>query len=588
MGDRLRAVLLAVRLAVRAGGWRVPVVLGCSLALAVQPSANAFALKLVTDGALAGDGTRTVAGVATLAAMIAVMFSAYGVSVPLQTTVTERATRLFEQDVMRLVASIPTLEPYERPDVADRLELVRSNSRSLVGVVWTVISNLSFLTGAATALTLLAAANHLLLLLPLFGIPLFMASARAERLRDAAEERTAEASRRTLHLFRVATTPDYAKELRVFALRDEIASRYDDVSTSVNRTVFIADRRAALLSCAAWLLFSVAWAGGIALVARDAEQGRATPGDVVLTIAVAGLVQGYVSGAVGLIRDLTQTVSTARRYVWLLGFSRAHGTGGQAPPPQELSEGIEFDRVSFAYPGTETEVLHDMTVKLPAGSTVALVGDNGAGKSTALKLLLGLYQPTSGRITIDGTDLKDMDIARWHSGLAGAFQDFARLEFTVRESIGVGDLDHAEDDAEVNRAVEQAGASSLPPLGRQLGRAWEGGADISGGQWQQIAVARGMMRRMPLALVLDEPGASLDPDTEHALFQRYEDAARRRAADVGGITVLVSHRLSTVRMADLILVFHEGRVIEEGSHAELMRRGGRYAELFEIQARAYR
>ncbi|WP_159079455.1 ABC transporter ATP-binding protein [Plantactinospora sp. BC1] len=586
MAERLQVVWLGTRLAIRAGGWRVGVIALCSLSLALQPSANALALKLVTDGALAGDWTRAGIGVGTLAAMIAVMFSAYGISVPLQTTVSERAARLFEQDVMRLVTSIPTVEPHERPDFADRLEVLRSNSRLLVGALWTALSNVSFFVGAASALSLLAGADPALLLLPLFGIPLFVTSARAERLRDGAIGRTAEASRTSTHLFRVATTPQFGKEIRIFRLRDEIVSRFHRVSEETNRELFAADLRAALLAAGAWLLFTSAWAGGIVLVAARAVRGEATPGDVVLAIAVAGLVQGYVSGAVGLVRELTQTLAMASRYVWLVEFARGKRTG-TGTPPARLTRGIELDRVSFRYPGTDDEVLHDLSVRLPAGATVGIVGDNGAGKTTAVKLLLGLYQPSSGRITVDGVDLADLDTHRWQRSLAGAFQDFARFEFTLGESVGVGDLDRCDEDGAVRAALTRAGSTITLPLSEQLGRAWDG-AELSGGQWQQLAVARGMMREQPLLLVLDEPTASLDPDAEHALFERFREATRRGTEGSGAITLLVSHRFSTVRMADLILVFDQGRIVEHGSHQELLALGGVYAELFELQARAYR
>jgi ATP-binding cassette subfamily B protein len=189
---------------------------------------------------------------------------------------------------------------------------------------------------------------------------------------------------------------------------------------------------------------------------------------------------------------------------------------------------------------------------------------------------------------VDGADLAGLNTHRWHGAVSGAFQDFARLEFTVGESVGVGDLERLDEDSAVRAALTRAGATIDLPLSQQLGRAWDGGVEMSGGQWQQLAVARGMMREHPLLLVLDEPTASLDPDTEHALFERYREATRRGAGGVGGITVLVSHRFSTVRMTDLILVFDRGRVVEQGSHEELMELGGTYAELFGLQARAYR
>jgi ATP-binding cassette subfamily B protein len=232
---------------------------------------------------------------------------------------------------------------------------------------------------------------------------------------------------------------------------------------------------------------------------------------------------------------------------------------------------------------------------------VALVGENGAGKTTLVKLLCGLYQPSPGRLLVDGVDLRRLDVETWRSRTAAGFQDFARFMLLVRESVGVGDVRSVEDVAAVAAALERAHAADvvadLPHgLETQLGRYFRPGVGqaaasalaLSGGQWQKLALGRAMMRPEPLLLVLDEPTAALDAPSEHALFERYAGAARRSAAANGGITVLVSHRFSTVRMADLIVVMEQGRVVAIGSHAQLTAQGGLYAELYELQARAYR
>jgi ATP-binding cassette subfamily B protein len=263
-----------------------------------------------------------------------------------------------------------------------------------------------------------------------------------------------------------------------------------------------------------------------------------------------------------------------------------------------LSEGIRFEHVSFAYPGTERLVLDDVNLHLKPGSVVALVGENGAGKTTLVKLLCRLYPPTSGRIPIDGADLARMAPDAWRARLSGAFQDFFRFEFRARHTVGVGDLPRLDDAPAVTAAVDRAGASDVVEklaagLETQLGPTWPDGVEISFGQWQKLALARGFMRERPLLLVLDEPTAALDAETEHALFERYAAAARggRGSGDGGsraGLTILVSHRFSTVRMADLIVVLDGARVVQVGPHHELMAEGGPYAELYKIQAAAYR
>jgi ATP-binding cassette subfamily B protein len=223
---------------------------------------------------------------------------------------------------------------------------------------------------------------------------------------------------------------------------------------------------------------------------------------------------------------------------------------------------------------------------------IAVVGENGAGKTTLVKLLCGLYRPTKGRITVDGADLARMAPEQWRARLAGAFQDFYKFEFRARSTVGLGDLGRLEDDPAVGAAVFRAGAHDVVEklaagLDTQLGPTWPEGVDLSFGQWQKLSLARGFMREHPLVLVLDEPTAALDAETEQALFDRYAAASREHAPE-GRITILVSHRFSTVRMADRIVVLDGARVVETGTHEELMRKGGQYSELYGIQAAAYR
>jgi ATP-binding cassette subfamily B protein len=240
--------------------------------------------------------------------------------------------------------------------------------------------------------------------------------------------------------------------------------------------------------------------------------------------------------------------------------------------------------------------LRDVSLHLPAGKVVALVGENGAGKTTLVKLLTRFYEPTNGRILLDGVELRRLDLDAWRGRISTAFQDFARFDFVIREAVGVGDLPQIEDHEAVHGALARAGAadiaSSLPGgLETQLGRDWPGGVELSGGQWQRLALGRAFMRwgptGHPLLVVFDEPTAAIDAPTEHALFERLAAAARSGAIQ-GTVTLLISHRFSTVRMADRILVLDGGRIVEQGSHDELRRQGGVYAELYELQAAAYR
>jgi ATP-binding cassette subfamily B protein len=298
-------------------------------------------------------------------------------------------------------------------------------------------------------------------------------------------------------------------------------------------------------------------------------------------------------GEIGFLRGIWMDGS--RRLAWLEDYAASLVAATDQPAPERLSEGLRLEGVSFAYPGTERRVLDGVDLALPAGAVVAIVGENGAGKSTLVKLLCKLYEPSAGRILADGAPLARMRADEWRSRLSGAFQDFFRFELRARHSVGVGDLPRLDDEPAVTAAVERAGAEDvvarLPAgLDTQLGPTWPGGVEVSFGQWQKVALARGFMRERPLLLVLDEPTAALDAETEHALFERYASAARGggNGREDGRITILVSHRFSTVRMADLIVVLDGARVAEFGTHEDLMARRGPYAELYGIQAAAYR
>jgi ATP-binding cassette subfamily B protein len=311
-------------------------------------------------------------------------------------------------------------------------------------------------------------------------------------------------------------------------------------------------------------------------------------------------LSAYIGAAVGEIGFLRGFwLDGSRRMAWLEDYAASLTEQADAPAPVRLTEGMRFEHVSFTYPGTERRVLDDVSLELRAGTVVAIVGENGAGKSTLVKLLCRMYQPDHGRILVDGVDLARIPADEWRTRLAGAFQDFFRFEFQARHTVGIGDVPRLDDEPAVTAAVGRAGADDVVErlqrgLETQLGPTWPGGVEVSFGQWQKLALARGFMRPEPLLLVLDEPTAALDAETEHALFERYAAAARGRnlvgeTASLGGrITILVSHRFSTVRMADLIVVLDGARVVEVGSHEALLAKGGPYAELYGIQASAYR
>jgi ATP-binding cassette subfamily B protein len=349
-----------------------------------------------------------------------------------------------------------------------------------------------------------------------------------------------------------------------------------------------------VFGAAGWLVFAGGFVAGIAAVVVRATHGTASVGQVVLAVTLIQRAQLQVGQAAAAIGQLLTTSRTVRRLLWLEDYAAAAlaSRRGALAPPAVLRDGITLREVSFGYPPSGPLVLDRVCLHLPAGSAVALVGENGAGKTTLVKLLTGMYQPVSGQVLVDGVLLPDLDLAAWRSRGAAIFQDFVRFELLAGETVGLGDLPRLCDPGAIDVALERADASAVAEslasgLATPLGRSFTGGQELSGGQWQRLALARGMMRDVPLLLILDEPTASLDALTEAALFERYL-AARALAASSGAITLLVSHRFSTVRMADLIVVLDQGRVVASGDHASLIREGGLYAELYELQARAYR
>ena len=595
--DRVRGGAAVWHVAFRADPRALSVTVGMAALTAVSAPLFAMALRSLTDGVATGTTRPVVIGVSLYVLQLATGQLAAHVNFPARMRVMERASHAIDQELMRLAGGAPGLEHMERPDYADRVELLRNSRRQLGQVSDAIVWNIQTILQLVTTTAVLAGAHPLLMLLPLFALPALVVSQRTVWSLEELQERLAERARTRIHLFKTALSPVAAKEVRVFGMQDTLIARYDEIWRSTDREILRVNSTFQAKNVAAWLVFACGYVGAIALVARDAVEGRASAGDVVLAITLASQIRQQMTSVYQMIQWATQVLVGCERFGWL----RAHAIDAAAaarpaepkPVPARLVDGITFDAVSFRYPGTETDILRDVSVHLPSGSTVAVVGDNGAGKSTLVKLLSRFYDPAEGRILVDGVDLRDLDVDEWRSRLSAGYQDFARFELAVREVVGVGDLEMLDDVGAVGDALERASATDvaadLPDgLDTLVGKSFEGGHDLSGGQWQKLALGRAMMREAPLLLLLDEPTAALDAQTEHSLFERYAGAARRAAGATGAITLLVSHRFSTVRMADLILVVDGNGIREAGAHDELIRRNGLYAELYELQARAYR
>jgi len=561
-----------------------------SLFAALPDSLVAVWLKVLGDGMLQQDRRRVFAAAMGLSVSAAGTWFLRTASTRVQRRFRDKVTIALESHVARLQASAATIAHHERPEYLDRLAMLRNQVFVLDHMYMSVFSTCAWILRLGITVALLVSIHPALILLTVFALPTVWTSAWRPAVERIAWESRASAHRLARHLFTTATTAAPGKEVRVTGIGSRLVSDRRGAWEWWYRGVSKARWDSAVWHALAWAVFGSAYVGAVVFVSVGL---RAPVGDVLLVLAAGGRLSAYIGGAVGEIGFLRSIwIDGAKRLAWLEDYVASLTASADLPVPGRLTEGIRLENVSFAYPGTERLVLENVSLKLPAGTVVAIVGENGAGKTTLVKLLSKFYEPSSGAIYVDGQALARMPADDWRQRLAGAFQDFFRFELRALHSIGLGDVPRRDDKPAVTVAVDRAGASDVVSrfaagLDTQLGPTWPEGVEVSFGQWQKIALARGFMRDDPLLLVLDEPTAALDAETEHALFERYAAAARGGSVD-GRITILVSHRFSTVRMADLIVVLDGAHVVEMGSHAELIARRGPYAELYGIQAAAYR
>ncbi len=427
-------------------------------------------------------------------------------------------------------------------------------------------------------------------------VPAFIAEARFSGAAFRLRNWRSPDSRRLTYLEYVLGNDEHAKEVKLFGLAPLLLGRYK----SLAETFFADDRRLAVRRMA-WgyalsLVSTVVFYGCYAVIVGATVRGRLSLGE--MTLYLVAFRQGQQSfqavlTALGGMYEDTLYMTNLFDY-FAIPIEDRKSVGPVAVVRAE--EGVRFEGVGFKYPGgggsaqRETDdkwALRSVDVFVPKGQSLALVGENGAGKTTFIKLLAGLYDPTEGRVLLDGRDVRAWDERELRARIGVIFQDFNEYQLALRENVAFGSVDHLDDELRVGRAVEQGGAKELVAtlaggLDAQLGRWFSGGVELSGGQWQKVALARAFMREEADILILDEPTAALDAEAEHAVFQRF------RALAAGRTTILISHRFPTVRMADRILVLEAGRVIEDGSHAELIAAGRRYAHLFGLQAAGYR
>ena len=587
--------------AVVAWGWRAaPGWLAYTGALLVANAVTTVlypvGLALVINSALAHRAGGVAAGVAAVAGLYTISWALAMFAGTAGAELSDRTTFYLTARIAEQLHAVSGVDHLERPAYLTELELLRQNLRLLGNGPRQLLLVIQVLVRTVGIVIILAVIFPPLAVLPLAAAAPVAGERLSVWLRQRSDERLASDRRLADELFSLATSAGPAKELRVFGAAAPLRERHAALAAAVNSGTTRAAAAGGLLGAAGWLIFAAGFVTGIAVVAVRAAHGTASVGQVVLAVTLIQRAQLQVGQAAAAFGQLLTTARTARRLLWLEDYAAADRAAalaaGQAPAPEALSNGITLRQVSFGYPPDGPVVLDRIDLHLPAGSAVAVVGENGAGKTTLVKLLTGMYRPTSGEVLVDGVPLAGMDLVSWRRRTSAAFQDFVRYELLAAETVGLGDLPRLDQEPALSRALHRADATAvadeLPDgLATPLGRSFAGGQELSGGQWQRLALARGMMRDAPLLLILDEPTASLDALTEAALFERYL-AARRLARQTGAITLLVSHRFSTVRMADVIVVLDRHRIAASGDHETLIREGGLYAELYEMQARSYR
>lgn len=485
-------------------------------------------------------------------------------------------------------ASRLDLASYEDPLFHDKLERARVQATDRLGMVQQLGRLVQqVITTATLAASILLFSPWLLLVLIACVIPAFLGESHFAFLGYALAFRQTPVKRQIDYLRFLGASKDSAKELKLFGLSKFLTDRFQQLSDDVYvQNVALAKRRlvaSALLST----LTTVGYYGAYAYVILETINGKMSVGTLTfLTGAIAG-----ASTNLQMIFSTFSSIADQSLFLTdLLQFFAVKPTVFSKPnalkTPRPISLGIEFRDVSFSYPGGGRSVLKNLNLFLKPDERIALIGENGEGKTTIVKLLTRLYDPTFGQILLDGVDLREYDLEDYSSNIAVIFQDFMRYDMTAWENIAVGQIGAREHMEEVELAARKSlaeGVIKKLPKGydQMLGRRFETGVDLSGGEWQKVALARAYLRSAQI-LVLDEPTAALDARSEHEVFERFAELTK------GKMALLISHRFSTVKMADRIIVLERGVIAEEGRHEQLMARGGRYAEMFEMQASSYR
>jgi ATP-binding cassette subfamily B protein len=485
-------------------------------------------------------------------------------------------------------ASRLDLASYEDPLFHDKLERARVQATDRLGMVQQLGRLVQqVITTVSLAASILFFSPWLLVVLVACVIPAFLGESHFAFLGYAQAFRQTPVKRQIDYLRFLGASKDSAKELKLFGLSKYLTDRFQKLSDDIFvQNVALAKRRL-LASSLLSLLTTVGYYGAYAYVILETVRGE-------MTVATLVFLTGAIAGASANLQMIFSTFSSiADQSLFLtdlLQFFAVRPTVFSKPnaikTPRPIKLGIEFREVTFSYPGSDRPILRNLNLSLKPDERIALIGENGEGKTTIVKLLTRLYDPTAGQILLDGIDLREYDLDDYASNIAVIFQDFMRYDMTAWENIAVGQIGARENLEKVELAAKKSlaeGVIQKLPNGydQMLGRRFETGVDLSGGEWQKVALARAYLRDAQI-LVLDEPTAALDARSEHEVFERFAELTK------GKMALLISHRFSTVKMADRIIVLEKGVIAEQGRHEQLMTHGGRYAEMFELQASSYR
>ncbi|MEU6551306.1 ABC transporter ATP-binding protein [Streptomyces sp. NPDC046915] len=588
--DNRRGTVAMARLALRTDPVRTVGAVVMTLAISAHPVLVALLIGRLTDTVVAGDADAALAWGMALAGAVASWLALLWYTFGLRTVLEERVRHAVEMDIAAMSMAPWSVAHHEDPEIAEELALVERDVNRLAQVVIFLLTLMGALGQLLFAVFVLADVHPALLLLPVLGLVPVRAGRRGDRWRQASLERATPEDNLARELYSVLCDAGHAQELSVLGAQEPMLARHRRLSDAAQDERERGAHRSFRAQADATVLFAAAYVAAVSVAVLAAVAGHAGIGEVLLTATLAAQVTGQVTMATDAVTQLVRARATADRYLRIAELASSSSKGGRAPG--ESGGGLALRDVTFTYRGAVSPALRGIDLDVPGGRTIAVVGENGAGKTTLAKLLCRLYAPTGGSITWHGVDLAELDPDAWRDGVSAAYQDFVRFETEAGQTVGLGDLPRLDDADAVRGALARADGQGLEqalPAGLRtpLGRSHPDGTELSTGQWQKLAVARSMMRRTPHLLVLDEPTASLDAETEYRLFRHYAEAARSVTADGRGVVVVITHRLGSVRFADRIVVMDRGRIVESGSHPELMAAGGRYAELYRAQADAY-